>query len=480
MRAISALSFIVCSAACGDSQDPPADTAIDSSGDTTVDVRPDVADTSQPWTVCPPNRLFCVSPLESARCNEAGDGFGDITGCTGASACEPATGLCRATICEPDAVNCLNLEQYQVCASDGGGYGPALECEAPLFCADEKCRACTENLVECLTDTTYRRCAEDAQSWSDTLTCPLDFRCTNGGEVGCKRCTLEKTCVNATKARARCTSGEVEWQEDTNCEPGQSCVDGACQACTPDRSECLSETTYRQCSDDGSFWSSTLTCPQGQACLPTAAGDVAGTCLPYECSSRVLLLVDFSGSMSPHWDQVQGSVAQLVADNPDLRFGLKSFPDVDTWGCEVSAELEIPFSDDNAATFDAWFTDNPPSGATPLAGGVDAVRLNAATIFGELGGTLIVLSDGQDSCYYDSAGPGIRFLLATATAGLYEQHKVRTFAIGYSFGGDPGELDVIANNGGTGLRTHIPAGSENELTEAFQGVIDKVKFCNPE
>lgn len=466
-------------AACGDAN-PPAGDALDTAGEV-ADTRPDTPDsndTAQTWTVCPPNRLFCVSPRETARCNEAGDGYGDITECTGASACEPATGLCRATVCEPDGVNCLNLDEYQVCAGDGSGYGPALACEEPLFCANKKCRACTENVVECLSETTYRRCAEDAKSWSATLSCPLDFRCTNAGTVGCKRCDLEKTCVSDTKARHRCTSGEVDWQLDINCRPGETCVDGECEVCTPDMVECLSETTYRQCNNTGLAWSPTLSCPDGQACLPTAAGSDEGRCLPYECSSRVLLLVDYSGSMWSHWDNVRRSVARLVADNPDLRFGLKAFPDVGTWSCGVSSTLEIPFSDDNANAFDAWFANNPPSGATPLAEGVEAVRQNATTIFGELGGTLIVLSDGEDSCYFGSGGPGIRFALATATAGLYEQHKVRTFAIGYSFGGDPGELDVIANNGGTGLRTHIPAGNEAELSSAFDGVIDRVKFCD--
>ena len=478
---MSRLMPILLLVACGESASSPNDTSEPETTDTTIDTSRDVdADTAQSWSVCPPNRLFCVSATESASCNADGDGYGELIACTGATACEPATGLCRPTVCAPDSVNCLDLERYQVCASDGSGYGPAERCAEPLFCAENKCRACTENEVECLSDTSYRRCAEDASAWSDTLTCPLDYRCTTDGEPGCKRCDLERTCVSATRARERCTSGEVDYQKDVDCAPGESCVDGRCRVCEADRSECLSETTFRQCADDGSFWSSTKTCPDGQACLPTVAGDSAGRCLPYECSSRVLLLVDYSGSMSPHWDNVRRSVAQLVADNPDLRFGLKSFPDVDEWGCGVSSTLEIPFSDDNAAAFDAWFVNNPPSGATPLAEGVEAVRLNAAAIFGELGGTLIVLSDGQDSCYFGADLPGIRFALATSTAGLYEQHRVRTFAIGYSFGGDPGELDVIANNGGTGLRSHIPAGSESELTQAFEGVIDKVKFCNPD
>ncbi len=438
------------------------------------------ADTQAPvGPLCPPGRLFCISPRESGRCNATGDGVLDVTECTGATACEPSTGLCRTTICEPDKLECINLQDYQVCAFDGSGYGPVETCEAPLFCADGRCRACTENEVECLSETTYRRCAEDASAWSDTLNCPLDFRCTVAGEAGCKRCSLEKTCVSDTKARQRCTSGEVEWQEDTTCALGSTCKDGVCLACEANRTECLSETTYRACTSDGLAWSTPLTCGADEACLPIAAGSTEGRCLPYACSPRVLLLVDFSGSMSPHWESVRASVAAIVSANPDLRFGLKTFPDVDSWGCDVSPTLEIPFAEDNAGLFDAWFADNDPTGATPLADAMEVMRQNANAIFSELGGTIIVLSDGQDSCYWDSSGPPITFALATSTAGLYEQARVRTFAIGYSFGGDPGELNTISNNGGTGLRTHIPAGDEEELTDAFQDVIDKVKFCGP-
>jgi hypothetical protein len=107
------------------------------------------------------------------------------------------------------------------------------------------------------------------------------------------------------------------------------------------------------------------------------------------------------------------------------------------------------------------------------------MRENAAEIFGDLGGSLIVLTDGQDSCYYNQ-GLAIQTFLALATSALYLDYKVTTYSIGYSYGGStPIELDTIAINGGSGLRSHISAGNEEELSSALEGVIDRVKFCRP-
>jgi len=474
-------------AGCGSETEAPTDTKVPVDAEVTIETRSEVADTADTrpvGTLCPADALFCISPRESGRCDGTGDAIASRTLCEGATACEPSTGLCRATICEPERQVCLNLREYQVCNFDGSGYGEVATCVEPLFCADDKCRACVENEIECLSDTTYRRCAEDASAWSGELLCQNDYRCdTSGGVTGCKRCGLEKTCVNDGKARASCTSGEIVWQEDTTCKSTEHCVAGDCIACEANVSECLSETTYRTCQNDGKAWSAGLTCAEGEACLLDEAqpeGETRrGSCLPYACSPRVLLLVDYSGSMGPHWASVQASVARLVAENPDLRFGLKAFPDVTDGSCNVSKELEIPFGEDNADTFDDWFVAHPPIGATPLAEGIDAMRLNAAEIFGNLGGSLIVLTDGEDSCYYNQ-GLAIQTFLALATSGLYIDSRVTTYSIGYSYGGSsPAELDTIAINGGSGLRQHIPAGSEEELNDALNGVIDKVKFCRP-
>lgn len=466
--------------ACGESGDTPepdtkqVDTFV-APPDTAPDATPDVPDTA--GQICPPNKLFCTSPRESGQCNADGSGIASTTPCVGATACEPSTGLCRATICEPDVTNCLDLKSFQVCASDGSGWGESQDCAEPLFCADGKCRACTENEVECLSETTYRRCAEDASAWSNELLCPADHRCMPDeaalGGADCKRCGFERVCVSDTKVRVRCTSGEIDYQEEIICGAGTTCMDGFCHACEPKKSECLSETTYRECADDGSAWSPETTCPPDKACF-----EGQDHCLPYSCSPRVLLLVDYSGSMSVHWDNVAASVASLLEQNPDIRFGMKTFPDEDGgFGCTVSGNLEIPFAADQAETFATWFASHDPPGSTPLANALGAVNDNAEALFGPLGGYVIMLSDGEDSCFGDFST--LHQYLALTTAALYVDHKVATYGIAYAQGDQPaGEMDTVAKNGGTGATQAIDAGNETELTAAFNAIIDKVKFCD--
>ncbi|MCC6620947.1 MAG: VWA domain-containing protein [Deltaproteobacteria bacterium] len=463
-------------AACGD--EGATTDGTDTSVTTTTDVavteaidNAEVVDTA--GQVCPPGKLFCVSPSEAGQCNADGSGIASTTPCIGATACEPATGLCRATICAPNTTGCLDLERYQVCAFDGSGWGDPQACAEGLFCAEGKCRACTESEVECLSETTYRRCAEDASAWSSELLCPSDYRCVGepGDEAACKRCGFERVCIDDAKVRVRCTSGELAYQEDILCPLGQTCQQGFCRACAPDQSECLSETSFRQCADDGSAWSAETPCPEGEACFEDK-------CLPYGCSPRVLFLVDYSGSMGPHWEAVAASVASIVSANPEVRFGLKSFPDADSsFSCDVGKDLEIDFAKDQGATFATWFATHDPPGATPLAAGMGMVFEEAETLFGSLGGFVIVLSDGFDSCY-GSANPAIRDYLALTAAALYEK-KVETYGIAYAFGDqEAGEMDTIAKNGGTGESEAIDAGNEDELTAALEDIIDRVKFCD--
>jgi hypothetical protein len=463
-------------AACGNDAASPGQ-------DATVEQDAAQPDTTAPTDIAPPEEVvigevciggrdFCVSLRESARCNADGSAIETRTPCEGASACEPLTGLCRETLCEPDAQQCLDPRRVQTCAADGSAWDEPALCDEGLTCRDGKCRVCTEGVVECLSGETYRRCEEDALGWTEPLACPLDHRCGGeGSEAGCKRCNREATCVGDDRAVERCTSGLVTWEAETLCAVGQTCVEGRCEACTADATECLSETTFRQCADDGSRWGAETACDEGEACFGTR-------CLPYACSPRVLFLVDYSGSMSTHWPSVREAVNLIVAGNPDVRFGLKSFPGVNDFSCSVGASLEIPFAEDNGDVFDGWFEDNPPSGGTPLAAGLEAIETNAESIFGNLGGTVIVLTDGQDTCYGGGGGTPITAFLAVVTATLRLEHEVPTYAIGYAFGGDTTELDTIANNGGTGYSAHIPATNASELTDVLGGIIDRVKFCD--
>ncbi|MCA9515724.1 MAG: VWA domain-containing protein [Myxococcales bacterium] len=459
-------------AACGGGDGTPAaDTA-----DTTeaVDTAPpvdtataaDTADADVEGRLCTPGALFCTSASVSGVCNADGSGASTVTPCHGATACEPSTGICRATICAPDKQSCLDLDRYQVCNGDGSGWGDIETCPEGEFCADGKCRVCQSERVECLSQTTFRVCAANSSGWSDELDCPDDNWCVR---QACTPCDLTTECIGTSKMRRYCASGEVDFDVTESCPAGQQCENGSCFACEPDRVECRSDTTFRKCDGQGQAWGEDTACGDGEICLDAR-------CIAYACVPRVLFVVDRSGSMGSHWDTVKESIRALATGNPKIRFGLTAFPN-GGFSCEVDGSVLVPFAQHNAAALNDWFEANGPTGATPLAGAMSNVLAHADEIFGGLGGSVIVLSDGEDTCFSGSS-LALKADLATSAGQLWVDHQVQTFAIGYSFGGDPEELDTLTNNGGSGFTGHFPAGDEQELLEALTAIVDVIKVCD--
>jgi len=438
---------------------PPADT-VDAA---IVDTSPDTeapADTN----LCAPDSLFCVSVREAAVCNATGDAAASVTPCNGATACEPATGLCRPTICAPDKQLCLNLQDYQVCKPDGSGWSDTRQCAGDRFCADGACRACQANRVECLSETSYRECPEDSSGWSEETDCEEGERCIAGG---CVPCDLQTECPATNKLHRWCANPAVDFDETVTCQPGRTCMAGGCFACVPDTVECQDELTYRVCQPNGLAWVADQPCDEEEVCFE-------GACLYYGCVPRVLFLVDRSGSMGTNWDEVRSTVSTIVQANPTVRFGLKSFPSGGST-CGVDGVLDVGFGQNQAHTLDVWFEGHSPDGATPIVAGLEAIEGVAESVFGNFGGTLIVLSDGDDTCY--AGDETIKVATATVVAKLCLEHYVKTYVIGYNFSGDTEMLDNMANNGCTGLSEYIAADDEEDLYDAFQFVIDDIKVC---
>lgn len=467
--ALAALAVGLGFGACGTDPAPPAD--IDTGEAPPLDTRDAVIDTMadvdepEDTLLCAPETLYCVSIRQAALCNAIGDGPSTTTPCNGATACEPATGLCRPTICAPDKQLCLNLHDYQVCNGDGTGWSATRTCASDRFCADGACRACQANRVECLSETTFRACPADSSAWSPETACPDEERCINGA---CEPCDLATECVAGNKLHRWCQNPAVAFDETVTCQPGRTCMDGGCYACTPDIVECRDETTFRQCGHDGDAWGGELSCDTDEVCFNRK-------CQYYGCIPRVLLLVDKSGSMGTNWGAVKQTIAALVEANPTIRFGFKAFPSGGTT-CDVDASLDVAFAQDQGEVFSAWFQGHSANGATPLVRAVEVMDENAPTYFGPLGGALIVLSDGDDTCFTGTAGEA-KIALAVTTSHLLTEHTVRTYAIGYNYTGDILTLDTIANNGGTGYHEHFSADDPLGLLAAFQEAVDDVKVC---
>jgi hypothetical protein len=298
----------------------------------------------------------------------------------------------------------------------------------------------------------------DAPGPADALPLADVVACTPN-ELLCLGPTTSATC----KASGGGVTKVIECPTGKFCRPET----GLCQPplCTPIKVECLDQASYRTCASDGSAWSEPQACPDKYLC----SGD---ECVYENCMGHVLLVVDRSGSMFDHWNSVLKSMVTLIQENPKARFGLVGFPIINT-ACDVRAGIEVALEPDNVASFIDWFSSNQPYGWTPLKAAMTAVEGFAPTLFAGVPGTIVVLSDGADTCDVD-----VVTALAAITSDLWTQHEIQTYVIGYAFEDqDTSQLDAMAANGGTKHTTYIAAGNETELTNAFKGIVSDFKLC---
>ncbi len=121
---------------------------------------------------------------------------------------------------------------------------------------------------------TTRQICEDGQ-WVDSP-CPSGEYC----DLGTHDCTA---CVCDPGAAGECVgSGDLEICRDDctgyDAEPcafGQTCEDGSCGdlLCPPGTRECLSDTQFQTCAEDGMAWSPPEDCEPGTTCLAGACID---------------------------------------------------------------------------------------------------------------------------------------------------------------------------------------------------------------
>ena len=177
--------------------------------------------------------------------------------------------------------------------------------------------------------------------------------------------------------------------------------------------------------------------------------------------------------MKPHWGTVRESVLKLVSAHDKTRFGLMAFPAEGK--CSIPAGPAIPLTGyGKSILFDAYFQTYGPGMSTPLLAAVKQVRDSRENLFGDQAGTVVILSDGEDTC--EGPKPKIISELKSEITALTAQ-GVKTYVIGYNYQGDTGQLNVMARSGGTGYETFIPAGNEAELNDAFKGIVSDIKLC---
>jgi hypothetical protein len=380
-----------------------------------------------PANVCAPGESFCLDTRTAMQCSLSGDEF-LVVDCPEGMGCHDETGVCRLRICDPGEVTCAGSQSQKTCLESGTGWSSdTTVCEGSDVCWEGSCQLCVPQQSFCLDGTTTAQCDGDGLGYSQTAQCPIGEACHE--------------------------------------------LTGSCRepVCEPFSTNCADAFHVSYCLPSGTGWTEdTTTCMSQHLCYE-------GQCIYAPCIPSVMVLVDGSSSMSDKWEDVQQSVFALANANPEVLFGINFFPS--NAGCGVTGSPHVPVNkyaaDELIAVFDDW----EPLGATPLAAAMVSLLEDAPQVFGDYGGSLVVLSDGEDSCGTEVGGPTLDVLDA-ATRALFEDHDVKTYVIGYDYEGDSAALDIIADAGGTGLDSHVMAGNEEELVTAFDAVLNDVKICS--
>lgn len=237
-------------------------------------------------TACEPGENLCFDdPTRVLVCAADGSGF-EVELCPTGSLC--FDGVCAPMVCVPGSRSCEG-DGVATCLEDGSGWGEAEACGESERCSEGACgpRACAEGELRCGEGGSVEGCAADGSGWLVVSECPAGTSCVDAvclpdpcepGDTECGRTTLFECTEDGWQARP-CGEGEacvfdrcVECVSDSGCEPGESCVEGACVASPP-----RIVTEELPAASAGSAYSATLEAVSG---LPPYTWSIVSGALP--------------------------------------------------------------------------------------------------------------------------------------------------------------------------------------------------------
>jgi len=205
-----------------------------------------------------------------------------------------------------------------------------------------------------------------------------------------------------------------------------------------------------------------------------------GACVSDECQANVMFLVDRSGSMQGEkWYEVLNSIGEVIHGNRSFRYGIRFFPPTDGPVDKQPPGPHLPLGGLNSyAVLLNLFSDWYPEGNTPLTTMLQRIVEHVDLFFDGNPGALVLLTDGEPGCWPSAAICDAN--LISATESLWYDAGVRTYPIGFAFGGDTSFLDTIAQHGATELESHIAAKDAADLTLALEAIVDQLDECDDE
>lgn len=303
----------------------------------------------------------------------------------------------------------------------------------------------------------------------------------------------------------RCVEGVMEQQP---CGENEACVEGACRSviCAPSTVECTGEATFKKCDSTGTTWAQDLPCVAGTE-IKAFCDPAINECI-CELPVHVLFVVDASGSMQleeadpgvTRWDTALTAISQIMDQYPFLTYGLATFPGqtvdcgpdqcIGAGGCGYVSDVNLDLKQGQVQAIKDYLALRElaadPSELeyvlTPLLGMVrylaDFYPADGPLKDHPFPAYVVLVSDGQDSCFNPLDPTKVIGPLADLTEKLLTQFGVKTFTIGFNLESGQDQLDAMAMHGGTGLSSYIPAGDLTTLMAGFKTIFDSMEIRN--
>ncbi len=171
----------------------------------------------------------------------------------------------------------------------------------------------------------------------------------------------------------------------------------------------------------------------------------------------VLLLLDRSGSMTPHWQDATASVNSIVtAFAVQHAFGLMLFPD---GACSVT-KIEVPIGYGKQTAIANEMAATTPDGMTPLSEALELAKGHFRSLSSGRPQATVVITDGVETCAAADAPARV--------AGELFAEGVKVFVIGIKV--TAAQLDAIASAGGTGNAAVVDDGVD--ISESLDVILD--------
>ncbi|MCG3173624.1 MAG: hypothetical protein GMKNLPBB_01823 [Myxococcota bacterium] len=176
---------------------------------------------------------------------------------------------------------------------------------------------------------------------------------------------------------------------------------------------------------------------------------------------NMLIVLDRSGSMNDYgkWDAARNAIYSLMGSHgAKIRWGLSMFP-IGRSNCSTG-QIDVDVGDNSSGAISSLLRSTSANGGgTPIGGALSSITGYWGINDPNRRNFVLLITDGMNNCSGSPSG---------AAAGLLGR-GIKTYVVGFGSGVDGGELNRIAQAGGTG--SYYRADNQAQLQTALNNIV---------